>query len=201
MPHLEIRKPEEGEWFAIAELIATTLPTALPSRLGARFGALYYRELARHPLSCCLATFSVEGQLAGIVLATLDRHAARSFSLKFKFRLLLATNVRLFSPQVIRWLLSGIGARILRREKIDHPLVAELVIVGVHEDFRGRRLATRLIDDVETFFKNHRLQTPYLILTEQSNQIANRLYENSGAVLIRTYRYRDKRMNEWHKSL
>ncbi|MGE4543873.1 MAG: GNAT family N-acetyltransferase [Pedobacter sp.] len=78
---------------------------------------------------------------------------------------------------------------------------AELIVVVVHDDFKGNRIGKTLINELESFFRKNNLDKPYLILTEKSNRVANNLYEKLGAQFIKTYPYHDKLMNEWHKPI
>lgn len=195
------RPPGDNQWLDIAALIASSLPNALVSRLGPHFGALYYRNIAIREYSCCYAAFDKTGRLAGVILGTLDRNAAKSLDFSLKARLLLAANVRLFSPAVFRWLVSGIRISSASKKHTKNFPKAELIVVTVHEDFKGNRIGKILINKLEEFFRKNNLDAPYLILTEKSNRVANSVYEKLGAKFIQTYTYHDKHMNAWHKSL
>lgn len=196
-----IRCPENDHWLEIAALIAYSLPHALVSKLGTHFGALYYEHISNSQGSCCYAAFDNNGRFAGMILGTLDRNKAKSISFTLKTRLLLAANIRLFSPAVCWWLLSGLRTRRSTKVQMKEFPKAELIIVTVHEEFKGNHLAKLLINQLEKFFRKNNLQTPYLILTEKSNRVANDFYKKLGAKFIKTYAYHDKIINEWHKSL
>lgn len=193
--------PGDNHWIDIAVLIASSIPNALISRLGKHFGALYYKNIARREYSCCYAAFDKTGRLAGVILGTLDRNEAKSLDFSLKIRLLLAANVRLFSPAVFRWFACGWRNRSATKRLMRDFPKAELIVVVVHEDFKGNRIGRTLITELESFFRNNKLDVPYLILTEKSNRVANVLYEKIGAQFIKTYPYHDKLMNEWHKPL
>lgn len=196
-----ITNPGNNHWIEIAELITSSIPNALVSKLGPRFGALYYENISKHQLSCSYAAFDKTGRLAGIILGTLDHNATSSLDFALKIKLLLAANLRLFSPAVFRWILSGLRFRSATKYQMKDFPKAQLKTIAVHEDFRGNRLANKLINELELFFKKNNLEKPYLILTEKSNRVANTLYEKIGAKSIKTYPYHDKLINEWHKSL
>ena len=196
-----ITTPENNHWIDIAELIASSIPNALVSKLGPRFGALYYENISKHPQSCSYIVFDKTGRLAGIILGTLDYNATSSLDFALKIKLFLAANLRLFSPTVFRWLLTGLRFRSTRKYHMKDFPKAQLRTIVVHEDFRGNGLADKLINELESFFKKNNLESPYVILTEKSNRGANNLYEKLGATLIKTYHYHDKTMNAWHKSL
>ena len=207
MPEVEMKdeflitNPGTNHWMDIAELIAFSVPNALVSKLGPRFGTLYYEYISKHPLSCSYAAFDKSGRLAGIILGTLDRNSAKQLDANLKIRLLLNANFRLFSSAVIGWLIRGLRfSREAKCQAIQIP-EAELVIVAVPEDFKGNNLANELISELESFFNKNNLEKPYIILTEKSNRVANKLYKKLGAKFIKTYSYHDKVINEWHKSL
>lgn len=195
------RTPEDHHWMDIAALIASSLPNALVSRLGTHFGALYYKNIASREYSCCYAAFDKTGRLAGVILGTLDHDAAKSLDFILKAKLLLAANIKLFSPAVLRWFGCGWRTRRATNNPTKYFPKAELIVVAVHKDFKGKRVGKRLIIELETFFRESNLDEPYLILTEKSNRVANNLYKKLGAKFIKTYTYHDKLMNEWHKSL
>ena len=196
-----ITNPGNNYWIDIAELIASSIPNAIVSNLGPRFGALYYENISKHPLSCSYAVFDKTGRLAGIILGTLDYNAASSLDFVLKIKLLLAANLRLFSPAVFRWILTGLRFRSVTKYQMKDFPKAQLKTLVVHEDFRGNRLANQLINELESFFKKNNFEKSYLILTEKSNRVANNLYEKSGAKFIKTYPCHDKIINAWHKSL
>lgn len=195
------RHPGDHQWLDMAALIATSLPHALVSHLGTHFGALYYRNIARREYSFSYAAFDKNGRLAGVILGTLDRDAAKSLDFTLKAKLLLAANVRLFSPAVFRWLVTGLRTRSAAKKQIKIFPKAELIVVAVHKDFKGNRIGKILIHELEDFFRKNNLNGPYLILTEKANRVANNVYEKLGAQFIKTYSYHDKLMNEWHKPL
>lgn len=195
------RSPENYHWVDIAVLIASSVPNALISRLGKQFGALYYKNIAKSEYSYSLAAFDRTDRLAGVILGTLDRDAAKSLNFKLKIRLLLAANVRLFSPAVFRWFLCGLRTRNATKDQTKDFPKAELVVVAVHEDFKGHRIGRVLINKLEEFFRKNNLDKPYLILTEESNRVANDVYKKLGAKFIKTYTYHDKHINEWHKPI
>ena len=198
---LIIRPPEINEWIDIAELIADSIPNALVSKLGVKFGSLYYEHISKHHLSCSYAAFGNTGRLAGIVLGTLDHNAEYPLDFTLKIKLLLAANLRLLSPKVFRWILSGLRFRSPTKYQAKSIAQAQLKTIAVYEEFKGNGIAKRLINELETFFKKNNLQQPYLILTEKSNEAANKIYKKMGAQFIRAYPYHDKVINEWHKSL
>ena len=196
-----VTNPGNNHWVDIAELIASAVPNALVSKLGPRFGALYYENISKHPLSCSYAVFDKTGRLAGIILGTLDYNAASSLSFALKIKLFLAANLRLFSSDVFRWILTGLRFRSTTRYTMKDFPKAQLKTIVVHEDFRGNGLANKLINELESFFKKNNLEKPYVILTEKQNRVANNLYKKLGATFITAYPYHDKIMNAWHKSL
>ncbi len=196
-----ITKPGKNHWRDIAELVASSIPNALVSNLGPNFGALYYENIAKHHLSCSYAALDKTGRLAGIILGTLDSTKGKHLDFTLKARLLLAANLRLFSPSVFRWLLMGLRFESVPKFNAKNLPEAELLIVAVHEDFRGKHLVCKLINKLEEFFKENNIDEPYLIRTEKSNQVANHIYEKLGAKYIKTYCYHGKIMNLWQKYL
>lgn len=196
-----ITLPGNKHWTDIAELIASAVPNALASTLGPRFGALYYENISNHPLSCSYVALDKTGRLAGVILGTLDYKSSKPLGFALKIKLFLAANLRLFSPAVLRWILTGLRFRGRTKCQMKNFPKAQLKTIVVHEDFRGNGLANQLINELESFFKKNNQQKPYVILTEKSNRVANNLYEKLGATLITAYPYHDKIMHAWHKSL
>jgi GNAT superfamily N-acetyltransferase len=196
-----ITKPGKNHWRDISELLSSSIPNALVSNLGPNFGALYYENIAKHHLSCSYAALDKTGRLAGIILGTLDSTKGKQLNFSLKVRLLLAANLRIFSPSVFRWLLMGLHFEGVPKLNAKNLPEAELLIVAVHENFRGRHLVRKLINKLEEFFKENNIEEPYLIRTEKSNQVANRIYEKLGAKYIKTYYYHGKLMNLWQKHL
>jgi len=196
-----LHTPQTTAWNDFAELAAASIPNYLVSKLGHRFGTVYYRHLARHPGSCSFVAYDEDGTLAGCLLATLDRRAARKLSLPVIIRLLLAANIRLLSPAFINWLARGIYNKTQNRANHKKFPAAELFILAVAPAYQGEGLALRLVEAMEDFFRTKGLRKPYLILTEKENLPANRFYEKLGAEFIGTYRHHGRAINQWHKAL
>lgn len=196
-----IKTPSPENWRKIAALIARSIPNALISKLGLRFGAIYYKNIASHQLSCSYAAFTKDGELAGVIIGTIDHELVQKPKLSIMIRLLLASNFRILSPSAFRWLLHGWRTK---NETKHHRILfpkAELMILTVDEKYRGNHLANRLIEKLESFYNEKNIKDTYLILTEESNQAANYLYEKIGARFIKTYSYHGKRINAWEKGL
>lgn len=194
-----LREPQASEWDDIARLVATSIPHYIVSQLGPRFGAIYYRHIAGHPASCSLAAYDEADNIAGVILGTLDRQAARRFTLPVAARLLLAANFRLLSPAFLCWLARG-GLSLMGVKKTKEDPRAELLILVLSPASRGEGLAPKLMDALEEFFCRAK-RRQYLILTEKSNTAANRFYEKIGACLAQTNQHHGREINEWHKAL
>ncbi len=196
-----IKPPKTEDWHEISRLIAHSVPNALTSKLGIRFGAIYYNNISSHKSSCSYAAFAKDDRLAGIIIGTLDHDLVRSLNLSNKIKLLLACNFRILSPSVFRWLFHGWLTRHAIKDHQELFPRAELMILTIDEKYKGNQLANRLIESLESFFKEKEFTDSYLILTEESNRAANDLYEKIGAKYIKTYLYHGKKINAWEKTL
>ncbi len=189
------------EWHGFAAMVATALPNYLVSQLGPRFGEIFYKHLAGHSITFSLAAYDQEGELAGCILATLDRRATRKLTFPVIVKLLLAANIRLLSPAFFRWLVRGIFDLAQKKTILQQSPAAELIIFVVAPAFRGDGLAHRLFGEMETFFQENGVRESYLILTEKENRMANRFYAKKNCHLAGSYRHHSREMNAWHKSL
>lgn len=196
-----IRSPTRGDWPRIAELFANSLPNALASSFGNSFGAYYYRHIAEGPGAVCFAAFDKAGALAGVVIGTLDRQHVHHLPFSLKLQLLAAAHFRLFSPTFLHWLANSRHTTKRPGATAKTQPQAELFMIAIDSQFRGQRLASRLINELEVFFRKNGLNKPYIILTEKSNHAANALYEEFGAHFVGTYLYHNKQINEWHKTV
>lgn len=190
-----LRSPKPDDWPHIADLFANSIPNALASSLGRRFGVCYYRNIAEAPGAVSIAAFDQAGTLAGVVIGTLDRQRVIRPPFILKLQLVMAAHFRLFSPAFLRWLADSHHTT----KRQDSPLHAELLMIAIDPRFRSQHLASRLLDELEIFFRNHGLNKPYVIHTEKSNHAANHFYEEIGAHFAGTHLYHNKQINEWHK--
>ena len=190
-----LRSPKPEDWPQIAELFAKSIPNALASSLGRRFGVCYYRHMAEAPGGVSIAAFDQAGTLAGVVIGTLDRQRVLRPPFMLKLQLVIAAHFRLFSPAFLRWLADS--RHTSKRE--DSPLQAELLMIAIDPRFRGHHLASRLLGELELYFRNHGLNEPYIIHTEKSNHAANTFYQQVGAYFAGTRLHHNKQINEWHK--
>jgi ribosomal protein S18 acetylase RimI-like enzyme len=196
-----LRSPTQEDWPPIAELFAKSLPNALVSSFGPGFGACYYRHIAEGPGSASFAAFDEAGALAGVVLGTLDRKRVYHPPLFLKLRFLAAAHIRLLSPAFLYWLANSRYTTKRVDAADNNQPQAELLMIAIDPRFRGQRLASRLLNQLEEFFRNNGLNTSYLIHTEKSNHAANTFYEQIGARFVGTNLYHNKQINEWHKTV
>lgn len=193
--------PQQKHWNHISDLIAKSIPNAMVSHLGTEFGAAYYQNISQNDNVCSLIALDSSENVAGVIIAVLDRNTARKISKYMSLKLFFKANFRLLSPTVLKWLFKGIITRISGEKQ---PIIfpnAELIAVAVLSEFRGTTLAYELINRMEEFFKMKGLKEPYLILTEKNNLRANRFYSKTGAELIGSYYHHGRQINEWHKKL
>lgn len=195
-----LRSPKVEDWPHIAELFANSIPNALASSLGRRFGVCYYRHIAEDPEASSIAAFDKAGTLAGVVIGTLNRHRVHRPPLILKLRLLAAAHFRLFSPTFLHWLVNSRHTT-KSQDSSNSQLNAELLMIAIAPGFRGQHLASRLLDELEMFFRNNGLNRPYIIHTEKSNHAANIFYEQIGARFAGTNLYHNKQINEWYKTV
>lgn len=201
MNQCSIRSPKLDDWPHIADLFTSSLPNALASSFGRSFGACYYRHIAEGPGAVSYAAFDRAGTLAGVVIGTLDRRSAHHPPFTLKLQLLAAAHIRLLSPTFLRWLVNSRYTTKRPDGATDNPLQAELLMIAINPRFRGQRLASRLLEELETFFRNNGLKQPYIIHTEKSNHAANTFYQQIGARFAGTNLYHNKQINEWHKTV
>jgi ribosomal protein S18 acetylase RimI-like enzyme len=195
-----LRSPKPEDWPNIADLLANSIPNALASSLGRRFGVCYYRHIAEDPEAISIAAFDKDGTLAGVVIGTLNRRHVLRPPFIFKLRLVAAAHFRLFSPAFLRWIANSRHTT-KRQDSANSQLHAELLMIAIDPRFRGQHLASRLLDELEMFFRNNGLNKPYVIHTEKSNHAANTFYEQIGANFAGTHLYHNKQINEWHKTV
>ena len=196
-----LRSPILEDWPRIAELFANSLPNARASSFGRRFGACYYRHIAEGPGAVSFAAYDKAGTLAGVVIGTLDRQRAHRTSFTLNLQLLIAAHFRLLTPAFLRWLVDSRHTTKRPDAATENQPQAELLMIAVDPRFRGQHLASRLLDQLEAFFRNNGLKKPYIILTEKSNHAANTFYEQIGAHFSGTNLYHNKQINMWHKSV
>lgn len=201
MSQCSIRAPKRDDWPHIADLFASSLPNALASSFGRRFGACYYRHIAEGPGAVSYVAVDKTGTLAGVVIGTLDRRSFNHHPFFIKLQLLAAAHVRLFSPTFLRWLVNSRHTTKRQDGAVDSHLHAELLMIAIDPRFRGQRLASRLLEELETFFRRNGLNQPYIIHTEKNNHAANTFYEQIGARFAGTNLYHNKQINEWHKTV
>lgn len=195
-----IRSPRAEEWPRITELLVNSFPNAVVSQFGLNFAARYYRYLAEGPDGCILAAFDRVGTLAGVVIGTVDRKRARRLPFGFILRLLVAANYRLLSRDFLLWLANSHRTETKTAVASSRPQ-AELLEIVVDSRFREQQLASRLLDRIETFFREKGLHQSYIIHTEKTNHAANSFYEKVGARFAGTNLFHGKQINEWHKDL
>jgi GNAT superfamily N-acetyltransferase len=199
LAEISLKKPQGREWDTISRLVGDAIPHYLVSHLGQNFGSLYYQHLTAHPGTCSLAAYDRSDNIAGFVLGTLNSKAARRLTLPVLSRLLLAANVKLLSPTFLGWLIRGVPDMIRGwKRPLQYP-DARLAILVVSPEFRGQGLSLQLLNTLEEFFCQHQLQSPYCILTEKANLVANRFYKKIGARFVKTYMHHGREINEWHK--
>lgn len=196
-----LRSPTQEDWPHIAELFVKSLPNALASSFGPSFGAFYYRNIAEGPGAACFAAVDEAETLAGVIIGTLDRKRVNHPPLLLKLRFLAAAHIRLLSPDFLYWLANSRHTTKRADAAGNNQPKAELLMIAIDPRFRGQRLASRLLYQLEEFFRNNGLNTPYIIHTEKSNHAANTFYEQLGAIFVGTNLHHNKQINEWHKTV
>lgn len=196
-----IRSPVEKDWEQIIKLLVTSFPNAFVSQFGLDFAALYYRHLANDPDTCVLAAFDRTGELAGVVIGTVDRQRARLLPFSFILRLVVAANYRLLSRSFLLWLANSQRTETKVADTANARPQAELMAIAVDPRFRGQEVAFQLLNRIEAFFRLKNLQQPYVILTEKTNQAANSFYKKIGACFAGTNLHHGREINVWHKDL
>jgi ribosomal protein S18 acetylase RimI-like enzyme len=168
--------------------------------LGRNFGAYYYRKLAESDHACVFVCKVKKNKLAGITIGTTSLSAGSVFSLLDKIKLLSLANVRLFKPAFIQWVIKGVLGKIMKLEGPSYELDAEWLCVAVNQDYRGCGIAQTLIGKMEDFFAERGVDK-YLIKTEKTNIISNKLFIKMGAELMATYTFHGRQINMFHKEI
>lgn len=194
-----IRSPRAKDWPQISKLLVASFPNALVSQFGLNFATLYYRHLAEGPCARILGAFDRAGELAGVVIGTVDRKRTRQLPFALILRLLLAANYRLFSRSFFLWLANSQRTETKTAAVATAGPQAELLAIAVDSRFRGQEVASRLLSRIEAFFRGKNLPQPYVILTEKTNHAANSFYEKTGARFIGTNLHHGREINVWHK--
>lgn len=192
------------QWREAANLIAEAIPNTVISKLGTKFNRIFYESIAENQYSCAYAAHGQSGKLLGIIIGTTDRPHVYSAAIKNNlFRLILATNLRLLRPAVVGYLAKGILGKFGHKNSqstYSRP-VAELLVIAVQPQARGSRIAAALLERMEEFMKMAHLEGPYVILTEKTNERANKFYEKIAARFVGTTLHHGREINEWHKYL
>jgi|GEM_PF-6563300 len=199
---MKIVLPDADDWGDISDLIAKSIPNAIVSHLGNRFGKNFYKILSEHRCSCVYVCKDFQDDLKGVIIGTTDHSASYSGIRKNRFKLLLAMNFRLFKWVVLKWIARKVFTKISsQKAKCDFYVKAELIVVAVSEDMRGKGFATKLIQKMESFLGTQDEGDIYFILTEKSNERANKFYRKIGAELVTTCAGGARNINRWHKTL
>lgn len=194
----------DQQWRSLAWLIAKAIPNAIVSHLGRGFGARFYGAIGAQSYSCAFAALDATGRPVGVIVGSLDQSRAYAESkASQRLGLLLAANVRLFSPAVIGWVLRGLRAGKPDEEGVDpfESPTAELIAIAVAPSVRGRGVAQALVEAMEASFRRQGYDGAYRILTESANGRANRFYEKIDSRLAQQRVHHGREINEWHKQL
>lgn len=198
----KIVMPSDKDWGAISELISKSIPNAIISHLGINFGKLFYRSLSEHKCSCAYVYKNSYGSIKGVIIGTSDHSASYSAIKKYKYKLLLAVNVRVFKWTVIKWIVLNMLSQILgSKKKENFSAKAELIAIALSPDLRGKGVSEELIRCMENDFIHESTVAMYYILTEKENERANKFYNKIGAELFSTFVSRGRLINCWHKRL
>lgn len=198
----EIVIPAERDWGDISELISKSISNAIVSHLGKPFGMMFYKALSEHKCSCVYVCKDTFGCIKGIIIGTADHAASYSAIKNYKYRLMFSANVRILKWVVIKWIVSNIISKITMPQNIPADTAkAELIAIAVSPDMRGKGVADQLVRKWEGFLMDKSEECEYYILTEKSNERANRFYSKIGAELKTTFVSRGRDINCWHKRL
>lgn len=198
-----IESVKDRDWDQIANSIAQTVPNVIIVKLGRSFAAKFYKKVSSQEFSCTYVARDNSGNVAGVIIGSLDYSQAYSIAVKTQWlKLLFAANIRLLSWSFISWIIKGVLARLTNENQAsEHRPNARLIVVTVCPEARGTGLAKELVKKMEKFMISKGLRGPYTILTEKANTRANKFYEKTGATLIRTNVHHGREINEWHKEI
>lgn len=195
----ELRKEDVG---ALAELYEAGIPHAVFCAMGRRFTAKFFGWLAEREDVCSLVGLSGDGRLLGVIVGTLHRSDGyRSVLREHRWSLLVAAGWRLLSPRVLRWIIAGVVGKLRRAPKGLELSDAELLLIAVCPKVRGRGLAERFVNAMESRFRKMGFTGEYAIHTEASNTRANRFYERIGAILVASEQRRGLLINSYRKAI
>jgi ribosomal protein S18 acetylase RimI-like enzyme len=198
-----IENARDDDWQAIADLVAQGIPNIIITKLGRSFAAAFYEKVSAQEFSCTYVARDNFGNVAGVIIGSLDYSQAYSIAVKTQWlKLIFAANIRLLSWSVNGWIIKGVLAKLKNENRApEHQPNARLIVVAVRPEARGTGLAASLVEKMEEFMLAQNLVGPYLIFTEKANTRANKFYEKIGAKLIRTNVHHGREINEWHKEI
>ena len=189
------------DWRQIAGLVSSGIPNALISKLGIRFVVAFCEKFADQNGSCAYIARDNADNVCGVILGSVNFRKVYSTALRSQWlKLLCVANVRLLRWSVIFWIVKSVIESLQGKSRIfESTPDAQLFVISVRKDFRGKNLAQALVQRMESFMLSQKLEGPYLILTEKNNIVSNKFYKKIGAKLIRSYEYQGREINVWHK--
>lgn len=190
-------------WPTGISLIARTLNNSLLGWFGKSFISIFYMSLSDLEHCCAYAAYDKSGEMAGVIIGSLDYRKAYSEVLKKKrIKLFLAANFRILRWSVIKWFLNGLrGQSVSETRTGENNVLGRLIVISVAPKFQGEGVAQKLVHKMESWFAENGLVGPYIIYTEQSNHQANRFYEKIGASAGLVDFHHGRAINKWYKTL
>lgn len=163
----------------VAEIHMRGIKQGFLSSLGVRFLSLMYQAIDETENSALIIARE-EGKIIGFVSGTLSIDDVYRSMLKKRRRLFAALLPSLFSPRrLVRILEIGLYGR--KRPAAEAALPsAELLSISVAGEFRGKKHADRLYQDLIRFFQSRQVPN-FKIVVGESLAPARRFYQRMGA--------------------
>jgi ribosomal protein S18 acetylase RimI-like enzyme len=173
----QLTKMEPPHIPAVADLHASALAGDFLPTLGERFLQVFYRSVLKNKLGFGFVEL-LEGVPIGFVLGSIDSsNLFRKVIMHAWVRLGLAA-----LPVVIRkpgLLLKVAETFLYPNREAQSPEKAELLVIAVNADQRGRGFGEKLVAALNQEMSVHGIQS-YKVTVLQSNQGANRFYQRLG---------------------
>jgi ribosomal protein S18 acetylase RimI-like enzyme len=169
-----LRAMTAGDIDAVVRLQMAFLEGSIITGLGRRFLTRFHALAIDHPATRAMVAETLDGVIAGFVLASTDVHA---FNRHVKPRVLPRLVMALLSPRRIR--IAGSICRGLADAEPQPDIPAELLLLVVDARYRRRGIGQRLVDALESTFRAEHV-TRYRVAVRKHLAVARAFYENAG---------------------
>jgi len=200
MQYFRIQAAEAASplWHQIATLHIAAIKGGILERIGVRALARLYRVLAASHDNVLIVA-QERDKVVGFVSGCLDVGAViKKLMLSPVFMLLIVA-----SPGF--WQSLGMALKALAYPQnvskvevgISHTM-PELFSIAVRQEWRGHKIGTRLVEELEQWFRAKNIAT-YRVSTDASDVRANAFYQKTGGIFVASLRHHAMRLNTYHK--